>query len=118
MWQQCAIHITNAVQYVVEFAKRISGFMDLSQNDQIILLKAGQCVTSACTRINTHTHTCLRDTVGGWMDVTVLETCSFETDSCCRVMGNYCQVAAEFRGVAWERCVVAVFLLIGLISIM
>ncbi|XP_020795735.1 RAR-related orphan receptor C a [Boleophthalmus pectinirostris] len=41
MWQQCAIHITNAVQYVVEFAKRISGFMDLCQNDQIILLKAG-----------------------------------------------------------------------------
>lgn len=42
MWQQCAIHITNAIQYVVEFAKRISGFMDLCQNDQIILLKAGQ----------------------------------------------------------------------------
>ncbi|XP_068447566.1 RAR-related orphan receptor C a [Clinocottus analis] len=41
MWQQCAIQITNAIQYVVEFAKRISGFMDLCQNDQIILLKAG-----------------------------------------------------------------------------
>uniref|UniRef100_A0A8C6S7U4 RAR-related orphan receptor C a n=1 Tax=Neogobius melanostomus TaxID=47308 RepID=A0A8C6S7U4_9GOBI len=41
MWQQCAIHITNAIQYVVEFAKRITGFMDLCQNDQIILLKAG-----------------------------------------------------------------------------
>ncbi|KAM8874350.1 RAR-related orphan receptor C a [Spinachia spinachia] len=41
MWQQCAIQITNAIQYVVEFAKRITGFMDLCQNDQIILLKAG-----------------------------------------------------------------------------
>ncbi|XP_026160818.1 RAR-related orphan receptor C a [Mastacembelus armatus] len=41
MWQQCAIYITNAIQYVVEFAKRITGFMDLCQNDQIILLKAG-----------------------------------------------------------------------------
>ncbi|XP_036377747.1 RAR-related orphan receptor C a [Megalops cyprinoides] len=41
MWQQCALHITNAIQYVVEFAKRITGFMDLCQNDQIILLKAG-----------------------------------------------------------------------------
>uniref|UniRef100_UPI00398ECDF6 nuclear receptor ROR-beta-like isoform X1 n=1 Tax=Pristiophorus japonicus TaxID=55135 RepID=UPI00398ECDF6 len=41
MWQQCAIQVTNAIQYVVEFAKRISGFMDLCQNDQIILLKAG-----------------------------------------------------------------------------
>uniref|UniRef100_A0A8C9Y9U5 RAR-related orphan receptor C b n=1 Tax=Sander lucioperca TaxID=283035 RepID=A0A8C9Y9U5_SANLU len=41
MWQQCAHHITNAIQCVVEFAKRIAGFMDLCQNDQIILLKAG-----------------------------------------------------------------------------
>ncbi|KAL4634734.1 semaphorin-6B-like [Arapaima gigas] len=41
MWQKCAMHITNAIQYVVEFAKRITGFMDLCQNDQIILLKAG-----------------------------------------------------------------------------
>jgi RAR-related orphan receptor beta len=42
MWQQCAIHLTNAIQYVVEFAKRITGFLDLCQNDQVILLKAGQ----------------------------------------------------------------------------
>ena len=49
MWQQCAIHITNAIQYVVEFAKRISGFMDLCQNDQIILLKAGQSMTPLYT---------------------------------------------------------------------
>ncbi|XP_012677255.1 RAR-related orphan receptor C a [Clupea harengus] len=41
MWQQCAIHVTNAIKYVVEFAKRIDGFLDLCQNDQIILLKAG-----------------------------------------------------------------------------
>ena len=41
MWQQCAVHITTAIQYVVEFAKHITGFMDLCQNDQIILLKAG-----------------------------------------------------------------------------
>uniref|UniRef100_A0A8C5DRF0 NR LBD domain-containing protein n=1 Tax=Gouania willdenowi TaxID=441366 RepID=A0A8C5DRF0_GOUWI len=41
MWQQCAIQITHAIQYVVEFAKRISGFMELCQNDQILLLKSG-----------------------------------------------------------------------------
>ncbi|XP_062380088.1 RAR-related orphan receptor C b [Sardina pilchardus] len=41
MWPRCALHITHAIQYVVEFAKRINGFMDLCQNDQIILLKAG-----------------------------------------------------------------------------
>ena len=42
MWQQCSLHISNAIQYVVEFAKRIDGFMELCQNDQIILLKAGK----------------------------------------------------------------------------
>ncbi|XP_078064110.1 nuclear receptor ROR-alpha-like, partial [Mustelus asterias] len=41
MWQKCAHGLTDAIQYVVEFAKRIEGFMGLCQNDQIILLKAG-----------------------------------------------------------------------------
>ncbi|XP_067832222.1 nuclear receptor ROR-alpha A-like isoform X2 [Heptranchias perlo] len=41
MWQNCAHRITDAIQYVVEFAKRIDGFMELCQNDQIVLLKAG-----------------------------------------------------------------------------
>ena len=62
MWQQCAIHITNAIQYVVEFAKRITGFMDLCQNDQIILLKAGQHTNTHTHTHHTHTdiHTCLQ----------------------------------------------------------
>uniref|UniRef100_A0A3P8RVA8 RAR-related orphan receptor C n=1 Tax=Amphiprion percula TaxID=161767 RepID=A0A3P8RVA8_AMPPE len=41
MWQHCAIRLTEAVQYVVEFAKHIPGFRMLSQNDQIALLKTG-----------------------------------------------------------------------------
>ncbi|XP_051920475.1 nuclear receptor ROR-alpha A isoform X1 [Hippocampus zosterae] len=41
MWQHCAIRLTDAVQYVVEFAKHIPGFRFLSQNDQIALLKTG-----------------------------------------------------------------------------
>ncbi|XP_063002096.1 nuclear receptor ROR-gamma [Elgaria multicarinata webbii] len=41
MWERCACRITEAIQYVVEFAKRMGGFMDLCQNDQIVLLKAG-----------------------------------------------------------------------------
>ncbi|KAG2465633.1 RORB protein, partial [Polypterus senegalus] len=41
LWQQCAIQLTHAIQYVVEFAKRITGFMELCQNDQILLLKSG-----------------------------------------------------------------------------
>lgn len=45
MWQLCAVKITEAIQYVVEFAKRINGFMELCQNDQIVLLKAGMWVS-------------------------------------------------------------------------
>ncbi|XP_029928260.1 nuclear receptor ROR-alpha B isoform X2 [Myripristis murdjan] len=41
MWQYCAIRLTDAVQFVVEFAKHIPGFRVLSQNDQIALLKTG-----------------------------------------------------------------------------
>ncbi|XP_076837213.1 RAR-related orphan receptor C b [Brachyhypopomus gauderio] len=41
MWQQFALHVSNAIQHVVEFAKRLTGFLDLCQNDQIVLLKAG-----------------------------------------------------------------------------
>ncbi|MEQ2210085.1 hypothetical protein XENOCAPTIV_008222 [Xenoophorus captivus] len=39
MWQHCAVRLTDAVQYVVEFAKHVPGFRMLSQNDQIALLK-------------------------------------------------------------------------------
>ncbi|KAJ1081073.1 hypothetical protein NDU88_001257 [Pleurodeles waltl] len=41
MWERCAWRITDAIQYIVEFAKKMDGFMQLSQNDQIVLLKAG-----------------------------------------------------------------------------
>ncbi|XP_053134595.1 nuclear receptor ROR-gamma isoform X3 [Hemicordylus capensis] len=41
MWERCACRVTEAIQYVVEFAKRMGGFMELCQNDQIVLLKAG-----------------------------------------------------------------------------
>ncbi|XP_062453612.1 nuclear receptor ROR-gamma [Rhea pennata] len=41
MWERCARRITEAIQHVVEFAKRMGGFMELCQNDQIVLLKAG-----------------------------------------------------------------------------
>lgn len=44
MWQHCAIRLTDAVQFVVEFAKHIPGFRMLSQNDQIALLKTGEFI--------------------------------------------------------------------------
>lgn len=45
MWQHCALRLTDAVQYVVEFAKHIPGFRMLTQNDQIALLKTGEFTT-------------------------------------------------------------------------
>nr|CAD7194405.1 unnamed protein product [Timema douglasi] len=41
LWQQFATHVTPSVQRVVEFAKRVPGFCDLSQDDQLILIKVG-----------------------------------------------------------------------------
>ncbi|XP_075443065.1 nuclear receptor subfamily 1 group D member 2 isoform X2 [Ascaphus truei] len=41
IWEEFSMSFTPAVKEVVEFAKRIPGFKDLSQHDQVNLLKAG-----------------------------------------------------------------------------
>ncbi|XP_062395152.1 nuclear receptor ROR-alpha A isoform X2 [Sardina pilchardus] len=41
MWQLCADKLSDAVQFVVEFAKRLPGFRQIRQDDQINLLKSG-----------------------------------------------------------------------------
>lgn len=41
LWQHFASRITPGVQRVVEFAKRVPGFCDFSQDDQLILIKLG-----------------------------------------------------------------------------
>ncbi|KAM4705533.1 nuclear receptor subfamily 1 group D member 2 isoform 2-T2 [Rhinophrynus dorsalis] len=41
IWEEFSMSFTPAVKEVVEFAKRIPGFQDLSQHDQVNLLKAG-----------------------------------------------------------------------------
>lgn len=41
LWQQFATLVTPSVQRVVEFAKRVPGFLELVQDDQLILIKAG-----------------------------------------------------------------------------
>lgn len=41
MWQHFAVLVTPSIQRVVEFAKRVPGFIDLSQDDQLILIKLG-----------------------------------------------------------------------------
>ena len=40
-WSALASHVTPSIQRVVEFAKRVPGFVDLSQDDQLILIKIG-----------------------------------------------------------------------------
>ena len=42
LWLECASRLTNVIQQIIEFAKMVPGFMKLSQDDQIVLLKAGQ----------------------------------------------------------------------------
>jgi len=41
MWQHFAVLVTPSIQRVVEFAKRIPGFLDLTQDDQLIMIKTG-----------------------------------------------------------------------------
>jgi nuclear receptor subfamily 1 group D protein 3 len=41
LWQQYANRITPTVQRIVEFAKRVPGFCDFLQDDQLILIKLG-----------------------------------------------------------------------------
>ncbi|XP_067397350.1 LOW QUALITY PROTEIN: nuclear receptor subfamily 1 group D member 1 [Emydura macquarii macquarii] len=41
IWEDFSLSFTPAVREVVEFAKHIPGFKDLSQHDQVALLKAG-----------------------------------------------------------------------------
>ncbi|XP_055603422.1 ecdysone-induced protein 78C isoform X2 [Uranotaenia lowii] len=41
LWQQYALRITPSVQRIVEFAKRVPGFGEFLQDDQLILLKLG-----------------------------------------------------------------------------
>lgn len=41
MWQHFANFVTPAIKGVVEFAKRVPIFCDLTQDDQLILIKAG-----------------------------------------------------------------------------
>lgn len=48
LWQQYAARITPGVQRVVEFAKRLPGFCDFTQDDQLILIKLGFFETWLC----------------------------------------------------------------------
>jgi len=41
LWMHAAHKLTNVIQQIIEFAKMLPGFMKLSQDDQIVLLKAG-----------------------------------------------------------------------------
>lgn len=40
-WLECAQKLTDMIKQIIEFAKMVPGFMKFSQDDQIVLLKAG-----------------------------------------------------------------------------
>ena len=42
LWLECAQRLTAVIQQIIEFAKMVPGFMKLSQDDQIVLLKTGK----------------------------------------------------------------------------
>lgn len=51
MWLDCADKLTGMIQNIIEFAKLIPGFMKLTQDDQILLLKSGKydvSITISC----------------------------------------------------------------------
>lgn len=41
IWLEMAEKLTDAVQQIIEFAKMVPGFINLIQDDQIMLLKGG-----------------------------------------------------------------------------
>ena len=43
LWFDCAQKLTSVIQQIIEFAKAVPGFRKFSQDDQIVLLKAGEC---------------------------------------------------------------------------
>ncbi|XP_069869952.1 nuclear receptor ROR-gamma isoform X1 [Dipodomys merriami] len=72
MWERCAHRLTEAIQYVVEFAKRLAGFMELCQNDQIVLLKAGAMevvLVRMCRAYNADNHTVFFEGKYGGMEL-------------------------------------------------
>ncbi|XP_006861501.1 PREDICTED: nuclear receptor ROR-gamma isoform X1 [Chrysochloris asiatica] len=72
MWERCAHRLTEAIQYVVEFAKRLMGFMELCQNDQIVLLKAGAMevvLVRMCRAYNADNHTVFFEGKYGGMEL-------------------------------------------------
>lgn len=55
IWEEFSMSFTPAVREVVEFAKKIPGFRDLPENDQVSLLKAGTFeVSRLLGKTNTH----------------------------------------------------------------
>lgn len=46
LWLECAQKLTTVIQQIIEFAKMVPGFMKLTQDDQIVLLKAGMALVT------------------------------------------------------------------------
>ena len=66
LWAETAQRLTDEVQQIIEFAKFVPGFINLLQDDQIMLLKGGQSILSAWSTVKP-----LRD--GGWGETNLAE---------------------------------------------
>ncbi|RWS15127.1 putative nuclear hormone receptor HR3-like protein [Dinothrombium tinctorium] len=56
LWLECANRLTAIIQNIIEFAKMVPGFMKLTQDDQIVLLKTGSFELS-CLRMSRYIDT-------------------------------------------------------------
>lgn len=73
IWEDFSMSFTPAVREVVEFAKHIPGFRDLSQHDQVTLLKAGTFEVSDCLSSLLSTLGSIQQNGGlGWGGATLL----------------------------------------------
>lgn len=59
IWEEFSMSFTPAVREVVDFAKRIPGFRNLSEHDQVSLLKAGTFEVREQTSKSLHVLSCM-----------------------------------------------------------
>ncbi|XP_004618162.2 nuclear receptor ROR-gamma isoform X2 [Sorex araneus] len=112
MWERCAHRLTEAIQYVVEFAKRLAGFMDLCQNDQIVLLKAGamEVVLVRMSRAyNADNHTVFFEGKYGGMEL-------FRALGCCELISSIFDFSQSLSALRFSEDEIALYTALVLIN--
>ncbi|XP_055969680.1 nuclear receptor ROR-gamma isoform X2 [Sorex fumeus] len=112
MWERCAHRLTEAIQYVVEFAKRLAGFMELCQNDQIVLLKAGamEVVLVRMSRAyNADNHTVFFEGKYGGMEL-------FRALGCCELVSSIFDFSQSLSAIHFSEDEIALYTALVLIN--